>query len=323
MANTLYFGDCLDVMREHIPDESIDLIYLDPPFKSDRDYNLLFPTSGNRDLAPMKRASVLAFEDTWYWDDAASARVARITRARAHPAYQAICGLRDILGETGSLAYASYMAERLAECHRVLKSTGSIYLHCDPTMSHYLKVLMDVIFGARQFQNDIVWKRRYGSLSRIHSAIKFGVCNDNLLLYTKSRSATFNTQYSFEDPAYRDYLDRTFRHKTADGRLNRIDNLANPAPRPNLMYDYKGYPHPKNGWAISRQKMELWDKEGRLEFPKKSTGRIQRRRFLDEVKGRVVQSIWSDIKAISSRSNERLGYLLCTPIRRGSLGRVI
>ena len=191
MANSLYFGDCLDVMREHIPAESVDLIYLDPPFKSDRNYNLLFPTSGNRALAPMKRASALAFEDTWYWDDAASARVDRISRARAHPAHQAIFGLRDILGETGSLAYVSYMGERLAECRRVLKSTGSVYLHCDPTMSHYLKVLMDGIFGHDYFRNEIIWCYNKWSVA----ATQFVKNHDVILFYTKGRSSTFNVQY--------------------------------------------------------------------------------------------------------------------------------
>ena len=136
-----------------------------------------------------------------------------------------------------------------------------------------------------------------------------------ILFYAKSGQADFHTQYSFADPQYQEYIKKFFRHKDEYGRVYRIDNLANPAPRPNLMYDYKGYPHPKNGWAIDlKRKCASADSEGRLEFPKTTTGRIQRRRFLDELKGRPVQSIWNDIRMIASQSKEKVGYPTQKPL---------
>ena len=147
--DTLYYGDCLNVMRQW-PEASIDLTYLDPPFNSSAKYNILW----GRDSPG---AGVVAFNDTWSWDRAAAERVAELAGASGHPASQAITGLQLVLGETGMLAYLSYMAERLAECRRILKPTGTIYLHCDPTANAYLRVLMDAVFGKAAFRNEIAW----------------------------------------------------------------------------------------------------------------------------------------------------------------------
>ena len=147
--DTLYYGDCLKVMRQW-PEASVDLIYLDPPFNSSARYNILW----GRDSTG---AGVVAFSDTWSWDRAAAERVAELEGASAHPASRAISGLHVVLGETGMLAYLSYMAERLAACWRILKPTGSIYLHCDPTANAYLRVLLDAIFGAPNFRSEIAW----------------------------------------------------------------------------------------------------------------------------------------------------------------------
>src|SRR5256885_3990216 len=185
---------------------------------------------------------------------------------------------------------------------------GSLYLHCDPTADHYLRMLLDGVFGARYFRNDIVWKRRVGSFSTVHTSRKFGDCYDDLLFYTKSETSVFNSQYSKEAKGYQEYLESRFNMTDENGRRYQLDNLGNPAPRPNLMYEYKGYKPPANGWAISREKMEQWDKEGRLYFPKDKTKRIRRKRFLDEVKGKPVQTIWDDIAEINSQAQERLGY---------------
>lgn len=149
--NALYYGDCLDVMRGW-PDEIIDLCYLDPPFNSKSNYNILFGDKRGPD-----RQQVLAFEDTWHWDEAAADRTGAFERAVGNPAHAAISGLHTVLGNCGMMAYLSYMAERLIEIRRTLKNTGSIYLHCDPTASHYLKVVMDAIFGSANFRNEIVW----------------------------------------------------------------------------------------------------------------------------------------------------------------------
>ena len=297
----MWTGDNLPILRG-MNSESVDLIYLDPPFNSNRDYS-----------APIgSEAAGAAFKDTWTLDDVDVAWHGEI--AEQNPAVYSVI---QASGETHGNSMKSYlimMAVRLLEMRRILKPTGSIYLHCDPTASHYLKLLMDAVFDRSNFRNEVVWKRRYGAFSSVHNANKFGVCNDNILFYAKSGQAGFHTQYSFADPQYQEYIKKFFRHKDEHGRVYRIDNLANPAPRPNLMYDYKGYPHPKNGWAISEEKMRQWDSEGRLEFPKTATGRIQRRRFLDELKGRPVQSIWNDVRMIASQSKEKVGYPTQKPL---------
>ena len=302
--NKLYFGDNLDILREHVTSESVDLIYLDPPFNSKATYNVLFQEkSGERSAA-----QITAFEDTWHWGMESEYAYREVVKEGARKLADLIQAFRLFLGQNDMMAYLTMMAQRLSELHRVLKPSGSIYLHCDPTSSHYLKLLMDAVFGLKNYRNEIIWKRRYGTFSTVHTSNKFGSCTDSLLFYVRSEEALFHPQYSFNDKNYREYVERTFKHTDEKGRRYRIADLANPAPRPNLIYEYKGYKPPKNGWAISREKMEQWDKEGRLYFPKSPDGRIQRKRFFDELKGKPVQSLWDDIEMISSQSAERLGY---------------
>lgn len=191
MRNTLHYGDCLNVMAD-LPDKCVDLIYLDPPFNSKTNYNLLFPNpdSGEKTKSEQPHlAQIIAFHDTWTWDGPAAERVKRIENAVAHPAHKAIKGLNIMLGESGSMAYLSYMAERLVEMKRLLKPTGSIYLHCDPTMSHYLKALMDEIFGYQNFRNEIVWHygQRTSFLRRFLSKK-----HDVILFYARSRGTMIN-----------------------------------------------------------------------------------------------------------------------------------
>jgi len=219
------------------------------------------------------------------------------------------------------LAYLIYMVQRLIYMKSMLRPTGSIFLHCDPTASHYIKVMMDGVFGHKSFRNEIIWKRRYGTFSTVHKSHKFGAVTDTILFYAMSDKSTFNPQYSFSDPKYQEYIANSFKHFNEEGRRYRIADLANPAPRPNLMYEYKGYKPPANGWAISRDKMEKWDKEGRLHFPRSKSERIQRKRFFDELKGKPVQSLWDDIDMISSQSKKRLGYPTQKPV--GLLDRII
>jgi len=301
--NKLYYGDNLQVLRDHVDDESVDLVYLDPPFNSNATYNVLFAEKNGTDSA----AQIRAFDDTWHWDQDVALAYEEVIEMGGRVA-EAMQGLRMFLGTNDMLAYLTMMAPRLVELRRVLKPTGSIYLHCDPTASHYLKMLMDSVFGGQQFRNELIWKRRTGSSSYVHKSNKFGVCTDSVFFYVKSSEAELHAQYTFTAPGYQDYIDKFFKHTDENGRRYRIDNLANPAPRPNLMYEYKGYKPPQNGWAISRGKMEQWDREGRLHFPKNRGGRIQRRRFLDEVKGKPVQSLWDDIEPIGAQAAERLGY---------------
>ena len=190
-SNSLYYGDCLDVMGKW-PDSCFDLVYLDPPFNSKANYNILFGRGGGKD----NLAQVMAFEDTWRWDDKAADRVDSIRRATAHPAHDAITGLHIALGDCGMIAYLSYMAERLFEIKRILKDTGSVYLHCDPTASHYLKVVMDAVFGHSNFRNEIVW--RIGWISGFKSQKRGWIRNhDTLLYYLRGQKATkrFNKEY--------------------------------------------------------------------------------------------------------------------------------
>ena len=174
-SNALYYGDCLDWMREW-PDESVDLIYLDPPFNSNAQYNILF---GQGNGTP---AQVRGFTDTWRWDAAAADRMTTFENAVSHPLHDAAVAFKRLLGPSGMLAYLTYMGERLSEARRLLKPTGSIYLHCDDTASHYLKVLMDSIFGVRHFRNDIAWRRATSH----NDSSRFGRILDQILFYAKT-----------------------------------------------------------------------------------------------------------------------------------------
>ncbi|MCY4171599.1 MAG: site-specific DNA-methyltransferase [Bacteroidetes bacterium] len=188
--NSLYYGDCLEIMQE-FPDSCIDLIYLDPPFNSKSNYNCFFPNPDSKNgESKTHLAQIMAFHDTWKWDELAYQRVKDLSNATAHPAHRAIKAFREVIGETGALAYLSYMAERLAAMKRILKPIGSVYLHCDSTMSHYLKILMDSIFGAHNFQNDIAWKR---TTSR-GDGNRYGRISDSILYYA-TKGATWRNQY--------------------------------------------------------------------------------------------------------------------------------
>ena len=178
--DTLYYGDCLDWMA-HWPDRSVDLIYLDPPFNSNASYNILFSRDGDTG----EGAQFRAFDDTWRWDAAAVERYAGIANAAARPSRKAIVGLHEVLGPSGMMAYLTYMAERLEPMRRLLKPTGSIYLHCDPAASHYLKIAMDAIFGHANFRREIIWNLQTASgyKSRINGYVRG---HDTILYYTRS-----------------------------------------------------------------------------------------------------------------------------------------
>ncbi len=161
--NTLFYGDNLPILREYIPSESVDLVYLDPPFNSNRSYNVLFRDESGHEAD----AQLVAFDDTWHWGQAAEQTYHALATDAAPNVSKMIAALRDFIGANQMMAYLVMMAARLAELHRVLKPTGSLYLHCDPTASHYLKVVLDTIFGPQNFRNEIVWKR-----SHAHSSAK-------------------------------------------------------------------------------------------------------------------------------------------------------
>ena len=212
------------------------------------------------------------------------------------------------------MAYVCMMAIRLLELHRVLKPDGSLYLHCDSTASHYLKMLLDSIFGAQNFRNEIIWKRRVGMSSAVHESNRFGTCTDTILFYAKSEESLFIPQYNRDSPEYQEYIEERFTMVDEAGRKFQATSLVNPAHRPNLIYEYKGYQPPPNGWMISKEKMELWDSQGRLYFPKHKDGRIRRKSYVDELRGMPIQNLWTDIPEINSQAQERLGYPTQKPI---------
>jgi site-specific DNA-methyltransferase (adenine-specific) len=303
MKNQLFYGDNLEVLRKHIRDESVDLCYIDPPFNSKRNYNQIYNNVGKED-----QAQAQAFMDTWTWDDHANQGLAEIQdNYLGHFTGQSIdliSGLSKVLGKGSLLAYLVGMTLRIVEIHRVLKPTGSFYLHCDPTASHYLKIIIDAVFctNGGDYKSEIIWKR---TTSHNDSKNNFGNVNDSIYFYTKSSKYTFNQQYVEYDEQY---VLKNFKYTDEQGRRYSSDNLRSPNPRPNLTYDYKGYkPHP-NGWTVSRERMEQLDREGRLIFPKTPDGRIRIKKFLHEMSGITLANNWSDIQPISSQAAERLGY---------------
>ena len=296
---TLFHGDNLAFMRA-MNSESVDLIATDPPFNKGRDFH----------ATPDSLAAGAKFQDRWSWErDVHQEWIDQITDD--YPRLMEAIESARYAHSDGMGAFMCFMAVRLLVMHRLLKPTGSIYLHCDPTASHYLKAVMDAIFGWKNFRNEIVWKRKAGRGETQNAAIRFGVTSDALLFYAKSPENPLNRQYRPNNPAY---IAAKFTHTDDQGRRYRLDNLTSPSPRPNLAYEYKGYKPPKNGWAVSRERMEQMDREGRVYFPDDKSRRLQRKRFLDELKGETVDALWDDIPPINSRAMERLGYPTQKPL---------
>ncbi len=298
--NTLYYGDNLDVLRRYVADESVDLVYLDPPFKSNQDYNVLFAEQdGSRSAAQIK-----AFEDTWRWDRAAAATYEEIVE-RGGRVSQAMQAFRTFLGESDMLAYLAMMAPRLVELRRVLKATGGLYLHCDSAASHYLKMLLDSIFEAGRFKNEIIWKRTTAHSDAKQGATHFGRIHDVLLFYGKGDDVRFNPQWK---PYDQEYIDTHYRYvELGTGRRYRKGDLTANHPGGDTLYAWKGVrPYKGRYWAYSKEKMEQFDAEGRLIYTK--SGMPEYKRYLDEMPGRPLQDVWDDIPPINSQAQERLGY---------------
>lgn len=222
MPNHLYYGDNLQVLRDSIQSESVDLVYLDPPFNSQANYNVLFKApTGQR-----SEAQIEAFEDTWHWNDRAESAFDDVMKSGNSDVAELLRALRSFLKENDMMAYLTMMAVRLLELQRVLKPTGSLYLHCDPTASHYLKILLDAVFGAVNFRNEIVWKRKAGRGETNNSAIRFGVSHDIILFYAKTHDSKFTRQHR---PNNQEYLDSKFTNVDETGRAYRLDNLTSPS----------------------------------------------------------------------------------------------
>ena len=293
--NRLYYGDNLDVLRRHVGDESVDLVYLDPPFNSNANYNVLFVEKDGSRAA----SQIRAFEDTWRWDEGA-VRVYHDVLEGGGQVAQAMLAFRTFLGDSDMLAYLAMMAPRLVELRRVLKPTGSLYLHCDPTASHYLKMLLDAIFGATNFRNEIVWRR----VTAHSDAKKWSPVVDVVFYYGKSDAVTWNTPFAPHEPQY---LSDKYRHRDQRG-IYRLDNMTSPNPRPNMMYEWKGHASPAKGWRYSKETMAKLDADGRIWYPDEKAKRPQLKRYLHESEGMVMGTVWDDIPPINSQAQERLGY---------------
>ncbi|NML10667.1 site-specific DNA-methyltransferase [Sphingobium sp. AR-3-1] len=304
-GNRLYYGDNLDVLRGHIADASIDLVYLDPPFNSNASYNILFrsPAGTGAD------ASIEAFDDTWSWGPAAAGAMMDITQGGNHKLHVLMQAMRTAIGENAMMAYLAMMAVRLQELHRVLKSTGSLYLHCDPTASHYLKLVLDAVFGAENYRNEITWKRTTAH----NDSGRYGRNTDIVLFYARGVRPTWNPQYLAYDDSYAD----RFRHADPDGRRWMDDNItAKGLSGGGYTYEYRGV---TSLWRMPMETMVRLDRENRLHFTR--TGGIRLKRYLDEAKGLPIQALWTDILALNSQAQERLGYPTQKP--RELLERII
>jgi DNA modification methylase len=297
--NLLYYGDNLDILRRYVKDESVDLIYLDPPFKSNQDYNVLFKERNGSQSA----AQIHAFEDTWQWDEAAALAYKEIVEAGGKVS-QAMQAFRTYLGPNDMLAYLAMMAPRLVELRRVLKPTGSIYLHCDPTASHYLKILMDAVFGPQRFVNEIVWKRSDAHSDAKQGATHLGRIHDVILFYTKTETATFNAIHL---PLPESTVKNWYRNvEPVTGRLFNKADVTGPggAAKGNPHYEWKGV---TRYWRYSKERMAQLDAAGKLVYSK--SGMPYEKRYLDDSKGVPVQDWWGDIEMLRGiRTGERLGY---------------
>ena len=298
VANTLYYGDNLPILKAYVADSSVDLIYLDPPFNSNASYDVLLKSPGGQDSA----AQIEAFDDSWHWNAASELAFDAVMTSSNSDAAHVMAAFLSFLKRNDLMAYLAMMAVRLLELHRVLKPTGSIYLHCDPTASHYLKILMDAVFGMENYRNEITWQR-----TSAHSdGTRWGKNTDVILFYSKSEAWTWNKLYV---PYEEKYLSR-FRFSDADGRKWMDDNAsAKGLSGGGYQYDYNGA---VSLWRYPLETMQRLDAEGRLHFTK--AGGIRLKRYLDEAKGSLPQALWTDIPPINSQAAERLGYPTQKPI---------
>lgn len=296
--NKLYYGDNLEVLRKYVRDETIDLCYIDPPFNSRRNYNQIYNNIGGED-----RAQAQAFVDTWTWDAHANECFEQVldneNGVQTRQSIELMRGLEKVLGRGSLFAYLVMMTVRIAEIRRVLKTDGSFYLHCDPTASHYLKLVCDaVIVGQGGFyRNEIAWKRNSG-----HSdALGYGRIRDVILFYTKTEKATWNDIFqAYEE----EYVEQYYRYKDSDGRRWMSDNLS-AAGLSGGGYEYEWNGHTKL-WRCPKETMLKLHDEGKIYYTK--NGIARRKRYLDEAKGMPAQDLWTDVQALRSWHQEKLGY---------------
>jgi DNA modification methylase len=294
--NRLYYGDNLEVLKLYIKDESVDLVYLDPPFNSRQDYNVLFAEKDGSQSS----SQIHAFEDTWEWNIDAQRAYEQIVEQGGRVA-DALRAFKTFLFNSDMMAYLAMMAPRLVELRRVLKETGSIYLHCDPTASHYLKILMDAVFGPQFFVNEIIWKR-YGAHNDVGQGSRhFGRIHDAILFYSKSLDRGWDQLFV---PLSEEYVESTYRGKDERGVFTTTP-LTGPGgvQKGNPVFEWNGH---TRAWRYSKDTMQKLHDEGRLHYSK--TGYARQKLYLEESRGVPVQDIWVDVKPLTGAHAERLGY---------------
>jgi site-specific DNA-methyltransferase (adenine-specific) len=296
--NKLYFGDNLDILREHVASESVDLIYLDPPFNSNATYNVLFQEKSGEKSA----AQITAFEDTWHWGMESEYAYQEMVKESPQKLADLMQAMRKFLGQNDMMAYLVMIAQRMVELHGVLKPTGSIYLHCDPTASHYLKLLMDAIFGPFNFRNEIVWQRT--RVAKRQSGF-WGKNYDTVLFYTNGQDAVFNEQFTPHPESYKDSHYNLIEPES--GRRYGLWDFTQNGDGPERQFgDTVLKPPPGKHWIWSQERIDEGMKEGRIVFTKGLMPRLKR--YLDASQGEYVQSIWADVFDVNSMARERLGY---------------
>lgn len=302
-GNKLYFGDNLEVLRDHVDDASVDLIYLDPPFNSNANYNVLFKERSG--TAAQSQAE--AFRDTWMWGPIAEHAFDEVMLSN-EPVSVVMQGLRNWLRESAMMAYLTMMAVRLIELRRVLKPTGSLYLHCDPVASHYLKILLDAVFGPARFLNEIAWKRANAHNFKTRMWPRQ---QDTILVYARGETFTLNPVY---EPYGPEQLKRY--RPDEDGRLYTGQDLTVSLVRRLRQFEWRGTkPPPHRSWGASEEQLEYWFEEGRILLKKDGRPRLDGLKvYLDKTKGKQIGSVWTDIDRISNTAAERLGYPTQKPV---------
>ncbi len=296
-TNKLYFGDNLDILRQHVADESVDLIYLDPPFNSNATYNVLFREKSGEQSA----AQITAFDDTWQWGLESESAYHDVVMDGPKALADLLQAMRSFLGQNDMMAYLTMMAQRLAELYRVLKPTGSFYLHCDPTASHYLKLLLDAVFGINNFRNEIIWRR-----TTSHSDAKgFGSVHDSILFYNKEHDFQWNKVFQPLNP---EYIENYYRYEDSDKRKFMSADLSAAGPGPERDFGERGMIAPPSGrhWMYDDAGIKRLLQDNKIYWTRNGVPRLKV--YLDEHLGLPAQDVWDDILPLRSWHKERLGY---------------
>ena len=300
--NRLYFGDNLDILRQRVADESVDLVYLDPPFNSNVNYNAFFREQSGEHSA----ARITAFEDTWHWGLESESAYREVITDGPQKLGDLLQSMRAFIGQSDMMAYLAMMAPRIAELHRALKPTGSIYLHCDPTASHYLKLLMDAVFGNGNFVNEISWQR---SQTRSTIRRRYRRAHDVILFYGKSSKYQFEVQYRELSNAslelYSGEDERGF-YQLVPLLVSGRRNGETGQPWRGIDPNERG----RNGmhWVTTPANLDQYDTENRVHWPERSGGVPRLKYYLDESPGTPVNDFWYDVPLIPSQSPESLNY---------------